>query len=259
MPGTGAFVGDYGTAALLGAALGMMAGGVVKGVVGFALPLVALSIMASFLPVQVAIGLLIVPTLVANVLQSTRDGIGSAFESLKKYAWLNGVMVVVLVGAAQLVVILPQAVLFVILGIMVSGFGVVQLAGWRPGFPPRHKRLAETATGITAGFFGGISGSWGPPLVLYLLAAGVPRKEMVRVQSVTYLVGSFVLLAAHLRSGVLNAVTLPVSAWLVLPAVGGLMAGYGVQDRLDQETFRRATLVVLALAGMNLLRRGLGW
>jgi hypothetical protein len=30
-----------------------------------------------------------------------------------------------------------------------------------------------------------------------------------------------------------------------------------VQDRLDQARFRRFTLVVLALAGLNLVRRGL--
>jgi uncharacterized membrane protein YfcA len=33
--------------------------------------------------------------------------------------------------------------------------------------------------------------------------------------------------------------------------------GGKLQDRINQATFRRATLVVLLLAGANLLRRGL--
>jgi hypothetical protein len=36
-----------------------------------------------------------------------------------------------------------------------------------------------------------------------------------------------------------------------------MFAGYLVQDRLDQVVFRRVTLIVLVIAGLNLLRRGL--
>ena len=56
----------------------------------------------------------------------------------------------------------------------------------------------------------------------------------------------------------LNPVTLPASAWLVLPTMGAMFLGYRVQDRLDQEVFRRVTLAVLVLSGLNLLRRALG-
>ena len=65
-----AFVAAFGTAAAVGAALALAAGGFAKGVVGFALPLIALSAMGSFLPYDAAVALLIVPTLVSNVFQS---------------------------------------------------------------------------------------------------------------------------------------------------------------------------------------------
>ena len=42
-----------------------------------------------------------------------------------------------------------------------------------------------------------------------------------------------------------------------MPAVAGMLAGQALQDRLDQDRFRRLTLFVLVLAGLNLLRRGL--
>jgi uncharacterized membrane protein YfcA len=54
---------------------------------------------------------------------------------------------------------------------------------------------------------------------------------------------------------VLDAVTLPVSSWLVVPTMLAMFAGYRVQDRLDQALFRKVTLAVLILAGLNLLRR----
>ena len=49
--------------------------------------------------------------------------------------------------------------------------------------------------------------------------------------------------------------TLPASAWLVLPTMAAMFAGYRVHDRLDQRRFLTATLVVLVLTGLNLLRR----
>jgi hypothetical protein len=90
---------------------------------------------------------------------------------------------------------------------------------------------------------------------MYLLAADTPKVEMVRVQSLSFLFGAIVLLGAHLRSGVLNEVTLPLSTWLVLPTAAAMFLGYGVQDRLDQALFRRITLFVLIVSGLNLVRR----
>jgi uncharacterized protein len=74
---------------------------------------------------------------------------------------------------------------------------------------------------------------------------------------VIFLIGAIVLLAAHLGTGVMNAVTVPFSAALVVPAVAGLAVGYAVQDRLPQEKFRRWTQALLVLTGLNLVRQAL--
>lgn len=255
MPGIEEFVAVFGAAAAFGAALSLALGGFAKGVVGFALPLIALSAMGSFLPYEVAVALLVGPTLVSNAIQSLRNGFAAAWGSLRGYWRLNLVLAVAIALSAQLVVALPDRLLFGMLGAAIAGFGLSQLAGWRPSFPPERRGLVETGVGVVGGFFGGISGIWGPPVVMYLLAAGVPRVEMVRAQSLSFLLGSVVLVAAHVRSGVLDAVTAPMSAWLVAPTLAAMFAGYLVQDRLDQERFRRVTLLVLVAAGLNLLRR----
>lgn len=67
-------------------------------------------------------------------------------------------------------------------------------------------------------------------------------------------IGWTVLTLAHLKSGVLNATTLPLSALMLVPV---LALGMGLQDRMDAARFRRITLIVLCVAGLNLLRRGL--
>lgn len=257
MPGLDGFIALYGVAGAVGAAVAMALGGFSKGVVGFALPLIALSLAGSFLPYEVAVALLIVPMLVSNLFQTLRQGFGAAWGSLRQFWRLNLVLCVMIAIAAQLVVVLPDRLLFGILGIAVTGFGASQLAGWRPRFALRHRAMVETAVALVAGFFGGLSGIWGPPLVMYLIALDLPKTEMVRAQSLSFLLGSLVLLLAHLHSGVLDTVTLPASLWMTVPTMLAMFAGYQVHDRLDQKRFLKITLIVLVATGLNLLRRAL--
>ncbi len=255
MLGLEAFAAEFGWVAFAGAGAALAAGGFTKGVIGFALPLVALSTMGSFLPFEVAVALLILPTLVSNAFQSLRNGFGAAWLSLLKYRLLLAILMVMIALCAQLLTVLPPRALFALLGVAITVFGASQLVGFRLRFDPAHRTIVEAVVALVAGFFGGISGIWGPPVTMYLLALNTPKVEMVRVQSLSFFAGSLVLVAAHVRSGVLDAVTVPVSAWLVLPTMAAMFLGYRVQDRLDQEVFRRVTLVVLILAGLNLLRR----
>jgi len=62
---------------------------------------------------------------------------------------------------------------------------------------------------------------------------------------------------AHIRTGIVSVETVPLSTTMLIPAFIGLWFGFQVQDRLDQEKFRRATLFVLVVAGLNLIRRGI--
>ena len=80
---------------------------------------------------------------------------------------------------------------------------------------------------------------------------------MMAVQGAVFGLGAFVLLAGHLRSGVLNSETATFSAMLLVPAAIGMWLGFRMGDRLDADRFRWWTLAVLVIAGANLIRRGI--
>jgi uncharacterized membrane protein YfcA len=88
-----------------------------------------------------------------------------------------------------------------------------------------------------------------------LTAQDIGKADHIRIQGVIYGLGALVLVVAHLGSGVLDRGTLWFSAALVLPGLAGMALGFRMQDRIDQATFRRLTLVVLLVAGLNLIRR----
>ncbi|PTX57288.1 hypothetical protein C8N43_1955 [Litoreibacter ponti] len=241
----------------LALALGIgLVSGFVKGVVGFAMPTIFISGLSSFLSPELALAGLILPTLVTNGMQALRQGIRAAWQSMQRFWLFLSVGAIFLIGSAQLVSYVPSYVLYLIIGVPVVVFTAVQLLGWQPRLSPAN-RVAELLVGIIAGFIGGLSGIWGPQTVLFLTARGTPKQEQMRVQGVVFGLGALLLTMAHLKSGLLNAQTLPFSGLLIVPAVVGIWLGFRVQDRIDQRVFRLVTNWVLLLAGLNLIRRGL--
>lgn len=233
-----------------------VAAGFVKGVVGFAMPLVFLSGLTLFLPPELALAGLILPTLLTNLQQSLRQGFAAAWQTVRQFRFFLLAGGLTLVTVAQFVLVLPERLLVGILGVMVTTFVVLQLSGVR--FQLRRQTARSDAlVGAATGVFGGMAGVWGPPTVAYLTALDTQKGDQMRIQGVIYGLGAVALLGAHLGSGVLNTATLPFSVALVIPAVFGMWLGGLLGDRIDQQGFRRATLIVLLVAGLNLIRRAL--
>jgi uncharacterized membrane protein YfcA len=231
--------------------------GVVKGAVGFAMPLILMSGLSAVLPVPVALAGLMVPSLVMNLWQALRGGVGALRLTAREH-WRLVVLVLVFIAlSGQLVLALPERVLALMIGVPITVYAASQLVGWRLRIAPAYRRRAEFGTGVLAGFFGGFSGIWGPPIAAYLTALDTPKAEQVRAQGMLYGMAGCALVLTHLRTGVANAETLTFSTILLLPAMAGMALGLWLQDRMDQARFRKATLVFLLLAGLNLVRRGL--
>jgi len=231
-------------------------GGLVKGVVGFAMPTVLISGLGLFLSPELALAGLILPTVVTNGWQALRQGVAAAWASMRRFRVFLLTGVLCLLASAQLVPILPSDTMMLILGIVITGFAALQLAGFTFSFKAPSARL-EVIFGGIAGTIGGMSGVWGPPTVAYLTAINTEKTEHMRVQGVIYGLGAVALIFAHVGSGVLNVQTASFSALLIPPALLGIWLGSKVHDRIDQKLFRRAILAVLLIAGLNLIRRGL--
>ncbi|CUH78250.1 sulfite exporter TauE/SafE family protein [Tropicibacter naphthalenivorans] len=231
--------------------------GIVKGMVGFAMPMILISGLGSIVAPELALAALILPTVVTNGMQAMRQGRAAAWASVKRFRLFLGVALCALLVSAQLVAVLPQSVLLLMIGGPITLFAVLQLAGWQPHLKSGPSRGLEAAIGGFAGFIGGFSGVWGPPTVAYLTALRTEKAEQMRIQGVVYGLGAVALTLAHTGSGILNGRTVWLSLALIPPAVLGMWIGGQIQDRIDQTAFRRATLCVLLIAGLNLVRRGL--
>ncbi|WP_234416950.1 sulfite exporter TauE/SafE family protein [Loktanella sp. Alg231-35] len=234
-----------------------LCGGFVKGAVGFAMPLIMISGMGILIPPELVVAGLVIPIVIANGVQVGRAGLGHARAALSEHWRYVLVVCIMILVAAQFVRSIPTDTMFIVLGVSVVGLCAIQLIGWRPLIPPAMRTPFEWIAGALAGTLGGLSGTWGPPTVLYLLALRTPREQQMSVQGVIYGLGSVMLLVGHVQSGILNAQTWGFSAALVLPSLLGMWLGFRWGARFDQERFRKITLWVLIIAGTNLIRRGI--
>ena len=230
-------------------------GGFVKGTVGFALPLIMISGLSAILPPQVALAALILPAALTNVWQALRQGVGPALQSARAHWPFITIGLIVMALSAQVVLAVPLWAFFTIIGIPVVVYSLLQLMGIPLRVPAHRRGLATVLFGALAGILGGFSAVFGPPTVAYLISLDTEKVEQVRVQGLMFSLGNVILFGAHLRSGVLNADTIPFSVLMLLPAFAGMWLGFRMQDRLNRDQFLRVTLVVLLIAGLNLVRR----
>lgn len=250
-----ALIETHGAWSLAFVALAYFLGGFIKGLVGFALPLIAVAASASVLDKSSAVALIILPVLVSNLAQALRSGVGPLLATARRFAGLNIMLgAMIFVGAAALPG-LDDRVFFVVVGVATLSATLIQIVGWRPRISAQRETAAGFVVGGVAGFIGGLSGIWGPPIVLFLNALETAKADHMRASGLAFLIGSIILLPAHLSTGVLDMDTLPVSAALIVPTLAGMALGRAAEGRLDAKAFRTATLIVLSLAALNLLRR----
>ena len=142
------------------AVIGALIAGLIKGVVGFALPMVMISILGSVVLPELALAGLILPTLVTNGQQALRQGTSAAWSSIVKFRVFMMTALIVLLISAQLIRVIPNALFLGVIGVMVIGFSLLQLTGRRIPVQ-KESKVSHAAIGALAGFVGGLSAVWG--------------------------------------------------------------------------------------------------
>jgi uncharacterized protein len=244
---------DWQSLALIALALG--GGGLVKGITGMGMPMVAVPVVAAFLGVQHAVAVLVVPIVATNFLQfwayrsHRRD---TEFLPLFLVAGVGGVVL-----GTWLLVELPERALSLGIAAMVAIYITTQLA--RPGMR-LSKQLAQWLAGpagVAAGALQGATGVSGPVTAMFLHARGLARESYVFAAAAMFLLFGLVQLPALIVAGVMTwqillEGTLALAPALAMMAVGGWLARF-----IRPESFNRIILALLAVIALQLTYKAL--
>jgi len=242
------------TIVLMSAAL--IVGGIVKGVVALGLPIVTMAFALNFMEPLTVLGMLVAPILVTNMWQAFRAG--NFLEPIRRF-WPMVVMAVIfLFIGAEIVVNIDTAILFGILGFIVTVFSALNLFKPRvhPLKPATEKWLGPLA-GAVGGMLGGITTIWGPPMMMYFVMLKLPKDVFVRTVGLAWFSLAIPLTIAYWRNGIFSGDVIPLSLYACIPGMIGIRIGEMIRDKIDQETFRKVMLIALLIIGLNLIRRAI--
>ena len=233
------------------AAFSLFLAGLVKGVVGLGLPLVALPLLTMAIGLKPAVGLLVVPIFTSNLVQSFQGG--QFVPTLRRFWPVFLPLIGFSMFSTQALVILPERYLAGFIGVAVISFPSITHFQPRVRISPKQERWIGALAGTVAGILGGATTFYGPPLMLFLAGLRLPKDGFVAAVSLLFLMGSIGLSAGLLSFGITAAGELPLSAAAALPVFVGLLAGQQVRRRLDERRFANLLLLVYLASGASFL------
>ena len=230
--------------------LAVMAGGLIKGTIGFGMPMVALPLIAFAVPVTTAMILLCAPIFLTNFLQiKFKQGI-SSYRFLPMFLFL----VVGLIIGARLILEINLNTITQIIAILIIFAAVINCFGFKinNNINKKHERIITSFIGFGSGILGGLSTVYGPPMLAYLVAVDLPKEKFVRTVSTMYFIGSFPLYGSLIYYGFATKKDLIMSLLLIIPALLAQQIGTKIRDKINQKQFKNCILVTLVILGIML-------
>ena len=235
--------------------LAVLAGGLVKGTIGFGMPMVALPIIAFVIPTTTAMVILCAPILLTNFLQiKFKQGV-SSYRFLPMFISL----IIGLIVGARLILEININTITQIIAVSIIFAALVNCFGIRiTSINQKREKAITIIIGFGSGILGGLSTFYGPPMLAYLVAADLPKEKFVRTVSTMYFIGSFPLYGSLIYYGFATSVDLIVSLILIIPAYIAQQLGTKIRDKINQKQFRMCILITLIILGFSLLIKTLG-
>jgi uncharacterized protein len=237
--------------ALALASLAVFVGGAVKGLAALGLPLVAIPLLTLVVGLKHAVALLVVPMIVANLVQSFQGG--HFRRSLRQFRILAPTVFVFTLVGTRLLVSVPQKTLELAIGLSLIVLPLVMHFRPQIELKPTQRRWGDPLVGIIAGLLGGIAAYYGPPLMIYVLGMRLPKEEFVSGISMLYWIAALALFIGIYGSGVADPSLLGISVLLLLPVGAGMWLGQRVQLRLSEPAFARLLVAVYLATGATFL------
>ena len=230
--------------------LAVLAGGLVKGTLGFGMPMVALPIIAFIIPPTTAMILLCAPIFLTNFLQiKFRQGV-SSYRFLPMFLSL----IIGLIIGARLILEIDVKTITQIIAVSIIFAALVNCFGIKiKNINKNHENTITSLIGFGSGILGGLSTFYGPPMLAYLVAVDLPKEKFVRTVSTMYFIGSFPLYGSLIYYGFATKEDLIFSLILIIPAFIAQQVGTKIRDEFNQKQFRICILITLIILGFSLL------
>ena len=221
----------------------------IRGIAGFGSGLIAVPLLALFLPLTLVVPLILLLDFTASLVVS---GLNLERVKWREILWLIPFSITGVIVGSQLLVGLPATPMLIALALFVFVFAIRILLNIH------GDKLASTLWAIPSGFIGGMVGSLfgtgGPPYIIYLTHR-IHDKSLLRATlSALFFLDGILRMISFFATGLLLSQLVWWSALGALPIMlASLYAGGHVHTGFSQTQMTRFIGILLVLSSLSLL------
>ncbi len=246
---------DIATLTAIGAAF--LLAGVIKGIIGFALPIVSVGLLTVLIGLPNAMALLLVPALAVNIWQGA---VGGHLKTVTVRIWpyLTMATATVWLGALSLTrVELPLLSAF--LGCVLMIYALSNMLGLRITITPAQDRWLGPLIGGINGLVTGMTGTSAVPGIIYLQAVGLERDALIQAMGILFTLSLVALALVLGGNGILTGELALLSVAACVPAFAGMILGRRIRKSLSESNFRRVFFIALLVLGAYIVTSSAPW
>jgi len=245
---------EYGPWIIAWCFFALCCGGFIKGALGVGTPLLTVPMMAQVLPPQMAIAIMAIPVVVANLWQFAQ-----AERSTAVVARFWPTFLAILVGTwvgVKILSIIDEQTLLILVGVAVIAFALLQGSRFRLHLPDALVKPAGVFFGGAAGLIGGVSSFFGPMLITYLISIrGLDKNRFVSSISFLYVSAVVPWTITLYLYGILDQRLLLYSTLATIPVTLGLLVGQRIRYSISDARFQYLIIGILMVSGISMLWR----
>jgi len=226
--------------------------GIAKGALGMGMPPIAIGLMTFVLPLEEALTIMVLPTLITNIWQAIQGG---RFRPLIRRFWpmtVGGVAAILVVATTFGHLGSPRMAGWV--GVVLIVYALLALSAWRPRVSHAAERWANPLIGLSSGAVAGMTGVAAVPFLPYMQSLDLDRHDLVQALGIQYLFLLGTLAAALAVQGAFHAGNTATGLAALVPAMIGMGIGNWIRQALSAEMFRRIFLIGMLGIGLHMAR-----
>lgn len=223
-----------------------------QGISGFGSGLLAVPFLALWFPMSVLTPALSVINIVMGgwIYWNNREAARPA-----QWKWLIASGVVASLISGSLLLTVDEALIKLVLGGVIIGVALLLASGRQ--LPTAEHTPGHLAVGTGSGLLNGLMTLGGPPIVLFLANARMPKQQFRATLSLFFCSIALANVANFSRQSIYSESHLYLILTLLPCAILGTSLGQRVQHHVSEKRFQQLTLILMTLSGLSVLIQSL--
>src|SRR5262249_31485183 len=213
--------------------------GIAKGAIGMGMPPIAIGLMSFAVPLESAIAIMVVPTMVTNIWQAIYGG---GFRPLmRRFGSMAATAMIGILGVGYLLSDLGSSSTSGWVGVLLVLYSLIALTPYRPRVPRRVEPWANPLIGLASGAVAGttsVAGTPGVAAVPFLpnmQSLDMDRPELVQALGIMFVFITGMLAVSLALHGAYHLTTSVAGIAAVAPTMAGVWLGQHARRRLSAE------------------------